>query len=138
MNLNRVLLIGNLTRDPELKKTQSGQSVCEFSIATNRITKTRDGQDREETCYVDLVVWGKQAEACKKFLVKGRSVYIEGRLSFEKWESESGERKSRLRVVAEKISFIGGGRHEEAGEKRYERGDEPPRTATQEATPWQA
>ena len=127
MYLNRVLLIGNLTRNPDLKRTQSGQSVCEFSIATNRTTKTNDGQIREEVCFVDIVVWGKQAEASKKFLSKGRSVYIEGRLSFEKWESEDGGRKSRLRVVAEKISFIGGGRHEETGERRYGRGDEPPR-----------
>ena len=107
--INKVLLMGNLTRDPELRRTQSGQSVCEFGIAINRTTRTRDGQEREETCFVDIVVWGKPGEACKTYLAKGRSVFVEGRLSLDQWESDSGERKSKLRVVAEKTSFVGGG-----------------------------
>lgn len=113
--LNRVLLMGNLTRDPDLRTTKGGQSFCEFSLAINRLVKLHDGQEREETCFVDLTIWGKQADACKKYLTKGRSVYVEGRLTLDQWESETGERKSRLRVVAERISFIGGGRQNDGG-----------------------
>ena len=114
--LNKVLLMGNLTHDPGLRRTQGGQSVCEFSIAINRTTRSRDGQEREETCFVDIVVWGKPGEACQKYLAKGRSVFVDGRLTLDQWEDrDTGERKSRLRVVAEKISFIGGGRQSDGG-----------------------
>ena len=117
--LNKALLMGNLTRDPELRRTQSGQAVCEFAIAINRITKNRDGQEREETCFVDIVVWGKPGEACKKYLAKGRSVFVEGRLVFDQWEDRNtGERRSRLRVAAEKISFVGGVRQNDAESER--------------------
>lgn len=117
--LNKVLLIGNLTRDPDLRGLPSGQSVCEFSIAINRTTKSRDGEEREETCFVDIVIWGKAATACKKYLAKGRSVFVEGRLILDQWEDRNtGERKSRLRVFAEQISFLGGGRQNDAESER--------------------
>ena len=110
-SLNKVLLMGNLTRDPELRRTQGGQSVCELGIAMNRTARSRDGQEREETCFVDVVVWGKPGEACQKYLSRGRSVFIEGRLTLDQWESDNGEKKSRLRVIAEHVNFIGGGKN---------------------------
>ena len=114
-SINKVMLMGNLTREPELRRTQSGQPVCEFGIATNRVTKSRDGQEREETCFVDIVVWGKPAETCKTYLAKGRCVFVEGRLVFDQWEDRNtGEKRSRLRVFAEQISFLGGGRQNDA------------------------
>lgn len=112
--LNKILLMGNLTRDPELRRTGGGQSVCEFGIAVNT-AEIRDGQKREETCFVDIVVWGKTGEACKNYLAKGRGVFVEGRLTMDQWVSQNGERKSRLRVVAEKVSFSDGVRQGEGG-----------------------
>lgn len=104
--LNKVLLIGNLTRDPDLRKTNGGQSVCDFSLAVNRTIKSKDGQEREETCFVDIVIWGKPAELCKRYITKGSSVYVEGHLLLDQWVGEGGERRSRIRVVGEKVSFL--------------------------------
>ncbi len=116
MYFNKVLLMGNLTRDPDLRGTPNGQTVCEFGIAVNRTVKSADGQEREETCFVDIVVWGKQAPVCRKYLAKGRSVFVEGRLTLDQWEDRNtGERRSRLRVIAEKILFVGGGRQNDGG-----------------------
>lgn len=120
--INKVLLMGNLTRDPDLRRTNSGQSVCEFGIAINRTTKSRDGQEHDETCFVDIVIWGKPGDACKKYLAKGRSVFVDGRLTLDQWEGDNGERKSRLRVIAEKISFIGGAKNESNSDKQNNRG----------------
>lgn len=107
-DLNKVLLMGNLTRDPEVRYTPKGSAVGDLSIAINRVYNTDDGQKREEVCYVDIVVWGRQAETCKEYLSKGRPIFVEGRLQLDQWES-NGEKKSKLRVVAERIQFLGGG-----------------------------
>jgi single-strand DNA-binding protein len=107
-DLNKVLLMGNLTRDPEVRYTPKGSAVGDLSIAINRVYRTDDGQSREEVCYVDIVVWGRQAETCKEYLQKGRPIFVEGRLQLDQWES-NGEKKSKLRVVAERIQFLGGG-----------------------------
>lgn len=107
-SFNKVLLMGNLTREPELRYT-SGNSVavCEFGIAINRRFTQGDGQAKDETCFVDIVVWGKQGESCQRFLKKGASVFIEGRLVYEQWaERDTQKRRSRLRVTAERVQFL--------------------------------
>jgi single-strand DNA-binding protein len=113
-NLNRVFLIGNLTRDPELRYIPSGTAVANFGLATNRIYTTQDGERKEEVCFVDIVVWSKTAENCANYLSKGRPVFVEGRLQFDSWETEDGQKRSRLRVVADRVQFLGGARAEGA------------------------
>ena len=98
--------MGNLTRNPELRYIAGGSAVCEFGIAINR-KFVAGGQDREETTFVDIVVWGRSAESCSRFLAKGSSVFIEGRLQLDQWEDQQGGKRSRLRVVAENVQFIG-------------------------------
>jgi single-strand DNA-binding protein len=106
-SLNKVFLIGNLTRDPELRHTPKGLAVGDLAMAINMSYKTADGMDKEEVCYVDLVVWGRQAETCKDYLSKGSPIFVEGRLQLDQWESQQGEKRSRLRVRAERIQFLG-------------------------------
>ncbi|MEM6821655.1 MAG: single-stranded DNA-binding protein [Verrucomicrobiota bacterium] len=108
-SFNKVMLIGNLTRDPEVRHTPKGTPVGDFGLAMNMTYRTQDGSDKEEVCYVDVVVWGRQAETCKDYLSKGRQVFIEGRLQLDQWESPQGEKRSRLRVRAEKVQFLGSG-----------------------------
>ncbi len=120
-SLNKVLLIGNLTRAPELRYTPGGSAVCEFGLAMNRKFSAGDGKDRDETCFVDIVVWGKQAENCNRYLEKGSSAFIEGRLNYDQWQDkESGAKRSRLRVVAERVQFLGrAGGNGEGGDNNY-------------------
>lgn len=107
-SLNRVLLIGNLTRDPELRRTQSGASVADLGIAVNRNWTGQDGQKHEEVTFVDVTLWARQAELAAEYLKKGRSVFIEGRLQLDQWQDKSGEKRQRLRVVGERMQFLGG------------------------------
>ena len=104
--LNKVMLIGNLTRDPEVRYTPKGMAVADLGLATNRTYRTDSGEEKEEVCFVNLVVWGKQAEAAGKYLKKGRSVFVEGRLQFEQWE-KNGEKRTTLKVVCERLQFLG-------------------------------
>ncbi len=113
-NLNRVFLIGNLTRDPELRYIPSGSAVANLGLATNRVYTTQDGERREEVCFVEIVTWSKTAENCANYLSKGRPVVIEGRLQFDSWETEDGQKRSKLRVVADRVQFLGGRREEGA------------------------
>lgn len=113
-NLNMVLLIGNLTRDPELRYIPSGTAVANFGLATNRIYNTQDGERKEEVCFVEIVVWSKTAENCANYLSKGSPVFIEGRLQFDSWETEDGQKRSKLKVVANRVQFLGGRREEGA------------------------
>jgi single-strand DNA-binding protein len=106
-NLNRVFLMGNLTRDPELRYTPSGTPVCEFGMAMNRTYKTRDGEQREETCFVDVTMWGRRGVVISEYFTKGRPIFIEGRLKYDTWESPDG-RRSKLSVTANNFEFIGG------------------------------
>ncbi len=107
LSLNKVFLIGNLTRDPRLRTTPSGISVGEFSIAVNDTYSTSAGERRERTVFVDVVVWKRLAENCYRFLRKGRAVLVEGRLEQDTWEDrETGQRRSRLRVVAQNVTFL--------------------------------
>jgi single-strand DNA-binding protein len=119
-SLNRVFLIGNLTRDPEIRHTPKGTAVGDLALAINMTYRTAEGQDKEEVCYVDIVVWGRQAEICKDYLSKGSPIFVEGRLQLDQWESTQGEKRSRLRVRAERIQFLGrgGGSGGGSGERR--------------------
>ena len=106
VSLNRVLLIGNLTKDPELRYTPSGTPVANLRLAVNSSFKGQDGQRKEETCFVTIVVWSKQAEICQQYLKKGRPVFIEGRLIYRSWEAE-GKTRSTMEVRADRVQFLG-------------------------------
>ncbi len=110
MSLNKVMLIGNLGGDPEIRTTASGQSVCNFNIATTRRWNSKEGQAQEETDWHRIVVWGRQAENCKEYLSKGRQVFIEGRLQTRQWEDQSGNKRYTTEVVAQNVQFLSGGR----------------------------
>lgn len=106
-SLNKVLLMGNLTRNPEIRYTPSGSAVCEFGMAINRRFMQANGQERDETCFVEIVVWGKQAETASRFLQKGSAVFIEGRLVYDQWDDrETQKKRSRLRVNADRVQFL--------------------------------
>lgn len=107
-NLNKVMLMGNLTRDPEVRYTPKGTAVCEIGMAINRQFTSDNGEKREEVTFVDVTLWGRQAEIAGEYLKKGRPVFIEGRLQFDTWDDKtSGQKRSKLRVVAEQMQFIG-------------------------------
>ena len=107
-SFNRVTLLGNLTHDPELRKTKNGASVTELGLALNRVRTGDDGQRREEVTYVDVILWGRDAENAVKFLGKGRGVLIEGRLQTDSWQDKkTGQTRSKLRVIGESIQFLG-------------------------------
>lgn len=98
-SLNRAQLIGNLTRDPELRYTPNGTAVCSFGLATNRAWKTDTGEKREEAEFHNIVAWNKLAELCSQFLVKGRKVYVEGRIATRSWTSQDGQQRQRTEIV---------------------------------------
>jgi single-strand DNA-binding protein len=107
-NLNRVLLIGNLTRDPEVRYTPKGTAVADIGLAINRIYSADDGEKKEETTFVDVTLWGRQAEIAGQYLKKGRPVFIEGRLQLDTWDDkQTGQKRSRLRVVSENMQLLG-------------------------------
>ena len=103
---NKVLLMGNLTRDPQLKQTPNNMSVAEIGLACNRKFKGKDGEMREETTFVDCEAWGRTAETMAKYLSKGRPVFVEGRLKLDQWQDKDGNNRSKLRVVIESFQFI--------------------------------
>lgn len=110
-NLNKVLLLGNLTRDPELRYTPKGTAVADLSLAVNRRVSDGNGNWSDETTFVDVTVWGNTAENAQKFLAKGRGVFIEGRLQLDTWEDkQSGQKRSKLKVVGENVQFLPDGR----------------------------
>lgn len=107
-SLNKVFLIGNLTRDPELRYTAGGTAVADLNMAVNqRIVSRNSNERRDEVVFVGVTVWGKQAEACGEYLFKGSSLFVEGRLQLDQWEGKDGQKKNRLRVVAQRVQFIG-------------------------------
>ncbi len=108
-NLNKVFLMGNLTRDPELRYVPSGAPVATFGLAVNRRYVTQQGEKKDEVCFVRIVVFGKQAESCSQHLSKGRLVFIEGRLQYRSWEQD-GQKRSMLDVIADRVQFLGGQR----------------------------
>jgi single-strand DNA-binding protein len=104
------MLIGNLTRDPELRHTPKGTAVSEISMAINRVWNNDQGQKQEETTFVEVTLWGRQAELAQQYLVKGRPVYIEGRLQLDSWDDkETGKKRSKLRVIGENMQFLSSG-----------------------------
>lgn len=106
-SLNRVFLMGNLTRDPELRYTPSGTAVTNLRIAVNRRYKTQSGELKEETAFITVVAWGKQAETCTQFLSKGKPIFVEGRLQMRSWEGQDGKTRSVLEVRASRVQFLG-------------------------------
>ncbi|MGB9597451.1 MAG: single-stranded DNA-binding protein [Candidatus Poribacteria bacterium] len=112
-NLNKVFLIGNLTRDVDLRYSPTGVAVARMGLAVNRYYQGQDGEKKEETCFVDVVAFGKTAEICNTYLSKGKQVFFEGRLSFRTWETPEGEKRNKLEVIAERMQFIGWQRPEE-------------------------
>ena len=105
---NRVILAGNLTRDPELSYTPSNTAICKFGLATNRKWRDQQGEMREETCFVDCTAFGRQAETLNQYMRKGRPLLLEGRLHYSQWTSQDGQKRSKLEVIAERFQFLGG------------------------------
>lgn len=104
-SLNKVMLIGRLTRDPEKRSIPSGMAVAEMRMAMSRRYKAANGEDREETCFVDVSAWGKTADNCAEYLRKGSQLFVEGRLKLDEWEKD-GQKRSKLSVVAERVQFL--------------------------------
>ncbi|TMA35543.1 MAG: single-stranded DNA-binding protein [Deltaproteobacteria bacterium] len=107
-SVNKVILIGNLGRDPELRYTQGGQAVANFTLATNERFSTKDGDKQERTEWHRIVAWGRTGELCAQYLSKGRSVYLEGRLQTREWEDKEGQKRRTTEIVAQTVQFLGG------------------------------
>lgn len=108
-NFNKVLLMGNLTRDVELRHTQSGMALAKFGLAVNR-KWSQNGEQKESTCFVDLTAWGRQAEVLNQYVKKGSQLFVEGRLEYSTWEGEDGKKRNKLEVVVENFQFVGAAR----------------------------
>ena len=128
-NLNKVMLIGNVTRDPEVKYTPKGRAVAEVGLAINRVYTPDGGEKREETTFVDITFWGRQAEIIGEYAKKGRPIYVEGRLQLDTWDDkQSGQKRSKLRVVGEQLQLLGSreGGGGGGGGRDYDSGGEAP------------
>ena len=133
-SFNKVILMGNLTRDPEMRVTPNGHSICKLGLAVSRTYSTRDGERREETAFVDIDAFGKQAEVIAKYMRKGRPIMVEGRLKLDQWESNEGQKRSKLGVVLENFQFLGSRDDNQEG---YENSSPPERglSNSADATP---
>jgi len=107
-NINRVVLVGNLTRDPELRHTPSGTAVCSLRIAVNTRRKDEAGQWTDKPNYFDITVWGQQGENCAQYLAKGRPIAVDGRLEWREWEAQDGSKRQAVEIVADSVQFLGG------------------------------
>jgi single-strand DNA-binding protein len=146
VSLNKILLVGNLTKDPELRYLPNGTPKCELRIATSR-SYTTNGERREDTCYVDVVAWSRTAENVNQYLKKGSKIFVEGRLDYQEWEGQDGSKRSKHQVVADRIQFMdtrnsGGGGEEggdfnssEGGAPRYQRNNNAQRPSYQQPRP---
>ena len=141
-NLNKVMLMGNITRDIEIRNLPGGQAIAQIGLAINRSWSDSNGQKKEEVTFVDLEAWGKQAEAMHKYLAKGRPVYVEGRLKLDQWDDkETGQKRSKMKVVVEGFQFIDskpeGERdtQQQPAQKRATRSYVPPAQTAQEMNP---
>jgi single-strand DNA-binding protein len=140
-SFNKVILLGNLTRDPEVRYTPKGTAVTELGMAVNRVYTAENGEKREETTFVDVTLWGRTAEIAGEYLKKGRPVFIEGRLQLDTWDDkQSGQKRSKLKVVGEGLQLLGsrpggggggggGGDEESSGGSRASRPAPPPKAA---------
>jgi len=139
-NYNRVILVGNLTRDPQLSYLPSQTPVVEIGLAVNRRWRGQDDQQREETCFIDCRAYGRQAEVINQYLSKGRPVLIEGRLQYDTWEGKDGTKRSKHRVIVERFQFMGQGGGDAAGAPRGAPRQAPARAPSQapSQTPSQA
>ena len=106
-SFNRVILMGNLTRDPELRVTPQGTSVCKINVAVNKQIRMSDGGVKDETSFIDVDAFGRQADVIAKYFIKGRPILVEGRLKLDRWETQAGEKRSKLGVILESFQFIG-------------------------------
>jgi len=144
-SFNRVILAGNLTRDPELSYLPSNTPVCKFGLATSRRYRDKEGNPKEETCFVDITAFGRQAEVINQYMTKGRSILVEGRLQFRQWTDKEGKNRSKLDVVVENFTFLGsapgggggsgGGGAREGGGGWQQRGPARPQAAAPQAPP---
>jgi single-strand DNA-binding protein len=145
-SLNKVFLMGNLTRDPELRVTPKGTPICQFGLAVNRQFKDDSGQTRDETTFVDIEAWGRQGETISKYCTKGRPLFVEGRLKLDTWDDKTtGQKRSKMRIVLENFQFLGGreggggagggapSASDEGGDHPVERSSPPPRNAPRPA-----
>ena len=145
-SLNKVFLMGNLTRDPELRVTPKGTPICQFGLAVNRQFKDDSGQTRDETTFVDIEAWGRQGETIAKYCSKGRPLFVEGRLKLDTWDDKTtGQKRSKMRIVLENFQFLGGregggapggaaaGPAEDGADQTVERHSPPPRSAPKPA-----
>ncbi len=135
-SFNKVILMGNLTRDPELRVTANGINICKFGLATTRHYTTQSGEKREETAFVDIDCFGRQAEIVSKYFNKGKPILVEGRLKFDQWETKTGEKRSKLSVTLESFQFIGGRQEDnKPQEPGYEQHSPPSRVSEQQQPP---
>jgi len=132
-SFNQVVLMGNVTRDPQFKQLPNGSAVCDFGLATNRKYRSAAGEDKEETCFVDCAAFGKQAEVLHQYAMKGKPLFVQGRLKYETWEDKTGAKRSKLSVTVENFQFLGtrdggGSFHGSAAESEWRGagGDEKP------------
>ncbi len=133
-SFNQVVLMGNLTRDPELRQTPNGQNVCSFSLALNRSYKGADGTWQEATDFIDVVAWGPLGERVAQYLSKGRPCLVNGRLQSRSWEQE-GQKRSKVEVVAQDVTFLGGGEGGSNSAGGYQRNDSEPESGSSKPSP---
>ncbi len=134
-NYNKVILVGNLTRDPQLSYLPNQTPVCEFSLAVNRRWRGTDGEQREETCFIDCRCYGKQAETFNQYMSKGRPVLIEGRLQLDRWESQDGQKRSKHRISVQNFQFLGQGGRDQSSSPSAPRQQSRPVAPPQDAAP---
>ena len=132
-SLNKVMLIGNLTRDPQLSYLPSQTAVVEFGLAINRTFRKQDGSQGEETCFVDCQMFGKRAEVINQYVKKGDPLFVEGRLKFDSWQAQDGSKRSKLRVFVENFEFLGKG---SSGRQNSGQGSDGPPPPTDEDVPY--
>ncbi|MEQ8852875.1 single-stranded DNA-binding protein [Gimesia sp.] len=127
-SFNKVILVGNLTRDPQVRYTPGGSAVAEIGLAVNRKWFNKNtNQQQEEVTFVDITLWGRTAEVAQEYLTKGRSVLIEGRLQLDQWDDkETGQKRSKLKVVGENMTMLGGGGGQQQGQQQYNQGYQQP------------
>jgi single-strand DNA-binding protein len=123
VSVNKIFLVGNLTKDPELRYTPQGTSVSTLRVAVNTPFKSKDGQMQKDTCFINVVVWGQMAEVCNQYLQKGRQIFIEGRLQSRSWQTNDGQNRSVIEVRASRVQFMPQAAKTQA--KEVELGDEP-------------
>ncbi len=128
---NKVIMVGNLTRDIDLRYTPNGLAIAKTAIATNRRFKTQSGEQKEETCFIDITIFGRAAEVANQYLSKGRQILIEGRLIYETWVDQTGQKRSKHSIAVDNLQMLGR-REESASEMRNRVSQENPKTQTQE------